>query len=216
MRANLTDTAIKNAKPRASAYKLSDGGGLYLEISPTGGKLWRLKYRIQDKEKRLAIGIYPAIGLKEARARRDEAKEQLAGGIDPSAAKKEAKKIAAAIEREQAATFEAVAREWYTKKTTALSSGHQVRILARLERQLFPYIGGIPFSRLEPADILAAVRHAETRGAIETARRLTQLAGQVCRYARLVGHTKYNLASGLIEALPSVQTEHYAATPILP
>ena len=86
-----------------------------------------------------------------------------------------------------------------------------MRILARLERQLFPYIGGIPFSRLEPADILAAVRHAETRGAIETARRLTQLAGQVCRYARLVGHTKYNLASGLIEALPSVQTEHYAA-----
>ena len=211
MRASLTDAAIKNAKPRPKAYKLSDGGGLYLEISPAGGKLWRLKYRIQDKEKRLAIGAYPAIGLKEARARRDEAKEQLAGGIDPSAAKKEARKAAVAVEREQAATFEAVAREWYAKKTTALSSGHQKVILARLERQLFPHIGSIPFSKLEPADILAAVRHAEARGVIETARRLTQLAGQVCRYARLVGHTKYNLADGLIEALPAVQTEHYAA-----
>ena len=89
MRANLTDTAIKNAKPRPKAYKLSDGGGLCLEISPAGGKLWRLKYRIQDKEKRLAIGAYPSIGLKEARARRDAAKEQIANGIDPSAAKKE-------------------------------------------------------------------------------------------------------------------------------
>ena len=211
MRANLTDTAIKNAKPKAKAYKLSDGGGLYLEVSPTGGKLWRLKYRIQDKEKRLAIGIYPAIGLKDARSRRDEAKEQLARGIDPSAAKKEAKKVAAALEREAAATFEAVAREWYAKKTTALAPGHQKKILGRLEKQLFPYIGGIPFSKLEPADILAAVRHAEERDAIETAHRLAQLAGQVCRYARLVGHAKYDAAAGLVEALPSVQRKHYAA-----
>jgi len=211
MRTNLTDTAVKNAKPRPRVYKLSDGGGLYLEVTPTGGKLWRLKYRIQGKEKRLAVGIYPAVGLKEARVRRDEAKEQLAGGIDPSAAKKEARKIAAALEREEAATFETVAREWYSKKTTTLSSGHQKTILARLERQLFPYIGNIPFSKLEPADILAAVRRAEARGVIETARRLSQLAGQVCRYARLVGHTKYNLAAGLVEALPAVQTEHYAA-----
>ena len=211
MRANLTDTAIKNAKPRSKAYKLSDGGGLYLEVSPAGGKLWRLKYRFQGKEKRLAIGVYPSIGLKEARARRDEAKERLADDIDPSAAKKEARKIAAALEREEAATFEAVGREWYAKKTIALSPGHQKALLSRLENQLFPYIGGIPLSRLEPADILSAVRHAEKRGFIEAARRLAQLAGQVCRYARLVGYAKYDVAAGLVEALPPVQTEHHAA-----
>ncbi|MCL1915996.1 MAG: integrase arm-type DNA-binding domain-containing protein [Desulfovibrionaceae bacterium] len=211
MRATLTDTAIKNAKPRSKAYKLSDGGGLYLEVSPAGGKLWRLKYRFQGKEKRLSIGVYPSIGLKEARARRDEAKERLADDIDPSAAKKEAKKIAAAFEREQAATFEAVAREWYAKKTTTLTPGHQKALLSRLENQLFPYIGGIPLSKLEPADILAAVRHAEKRGFIEAARRLAQLAGQICRYARLVGYAKYDVAAGLVEALPPVQTEHHAA-----
>jgi hypothetical protein len=127
MRASLTDTTVKNAKPRPKAYKLSDGGGLYLEVSPAGGKLWRLKYRIHDKEKRLAIGAYPAIGLKEARLRRDEAKEQLAGGIDPSAAKKEAKAVAVAEAREQAATFEAVAREWYAKKTTAGTRRYSAR-----------------------------------------------------------------------------------------
>ena len=210
MRANLTDTAIKNAKPRTKAYKLSDGGGLYLEVSPAGGKLWRLKYRIHGKEKRLAIGTYPAIGLREARARRDEAKEQLADDIDPSTAKQEARKKAAALEREEAATFEAVAREWYAKKTTAITVGHRKKILSRLEKQLFPFIGSIPFSRLEPADILAAVRRAEERGVIETARRLAQLAGQVSRYARLVGHAKYDVAAGLVEALPTVQKIHYA------
>lgn len=211
MRANLTDAAIKNAKPKLKAYKLSDGGGLYLEVSPAGGKLWRLKYRFQDKEKRLAIGVYPAVGLKEARARRDEAKEQLADGIDPSAAKKEARAMAMAEVQEQAATFEAVAREWYSKKTAALSPGHQKKILSRLENQLFPHIGNVPFSELEPADILAAVRLAEERGAIETAHRLAQLSGQVCRYARLVGCAKYDVAAGLVEALAPVQTEHYAA-----
>ncbi|MCL1986339.1 MAG: integrase arm-type DNA-binding domain-containing protein [Betaproteobacteria bacterium] len=211
MRANLTDTAIKNAKPRTKAYKLSDGGGMYLEVAPSGGKLWRLKYRIHGKEKRLSIGTYPAIGLKEARTRRDEAKELLAQGVDPSSAKKEAKKAAVTLEREQTATFEAVAREWYSKKTVALSRGHQQKVLSRLENQLFPYIGGIPLSKLEPVDILHAVRHAEERGLIETAHRLAQLAGQVCRYARLVGYAKYDVAAGLVEALPPYSRNHYAA-----
>jgi len=211
MRIALTDAAIKNAKPRPKAYKLSDGGGLYLEVSPTGGKLWRLKYRIHGKEKRLSIGIYPTIGLKEARARRDEAKKLLAQGIDPSAAKKEARKIAAALVRDESATFEAVASEWYSKKTVALSPGHQKKVLSRLENQLFPYIGKIPLSKLEPADILHAVRHAEERGLIETAHRLAQLAGQVCRYARLVGYAKYDVAAGLVEALPPYSRNHYAA-----
>jgi integrase len=211
MRVNLTDTSIKNAKPRPKPYKLSDGGGMYLDISPSGGKLWRLKYRIHGKEKRLSIGIYPAVSLKDARARRDEAKELLAQGIDPSNAKQEARKVAAALTREETTTFETVAREWYSKKTVALSLGHQKKVLSRLENQLFPYIGGIPIAQLEPADILHAVRHAEERGLIETAHRLAQLAGQVCRYARLVGYAKFDVAARLVEALPPIQRGHYAA-----
>ncbi|MDR3361535.1 MAG: integrase arm-type DNA-binding domain-containing protein [Desulfovibrio sp.] len=207
----LTDTTIKALKPKDRPYKESDGGGMYLEVAPGGGKWWRLKYRLGGKEKRISLGVYPDVGLKEARERREQAKKQLAQGIDP-AAHKQAVKAAATIQaKEQAVTFEAVAREWYAKKTSAFTPGHQKKILSRLEKQLFPHIGDRPFSSLEPADILAAVQRAEDRGAIETAHRLVQLAGQVCRYARLVGYVKYDIASGLTEALPPVRTEHYAA-----
>ena len=207
----LNDTTIRNAKPQNKQYKLFDGGGLFLLVTPTGGKLWRLKYRLGGNEKLLSLGQYPAISLKDARTRRDDAKEQVAKGIDPGERKKEAKAVAVAEAREQSATFEAVAREWYAKKTIALSLGHQKKVLSRLENQLFPYIGGMLISKLEPADILHAVRHAEERGLIETAHRLAQLAGQVCRYARLVGYARYDVAAGLVEALPPYSRNHYAA-----
>ena len=207
----LTDAAIRSAKPGKKVIKLFDGGGLYVEIAPSGGKWWRLKYRFQGKEKRISLGTYPGIGLKDARERREQAKKLLANGVDPSAQRKESKAAAEALHKEQAATFEAVARDWYAKKCTAMTEGHQKKILSRLENQLFPYIGAIPLSSLEPADILAAVQHALDRNAIETAHRLVQLSGQVCRYARLVGHTKYNAASELSKALPTVQVEHRAA-----
>jgi integrase len=184
---------------------------MFLLCTPTGGKLWRLKYRIAGKEKLLALGAYPDVSLKEARARREEAKEQLAKGIDPGESKKEAKSAAIAEAKERAATFEAVAREWYAKKMSSFSDGHRKKILSRLENQLFPVLGNKPFAGIEPGDILAAVNKAEERGAIETAHRLAQLAGQVCRYARLVGYTKYDAAAGLSEALPPVRTIHYAA-----
>lgn len=207
----LTDVFIRALKSDGTSQKHADGGGLYLYISSTGGKLWRMDYRFAGKRKTLSFGAYPIVSLKDARSRRDAAKELLAQGIDPGEQKKEAKAVATAVKREQAATFETVAREWYAKKTIAFSSGHQKKILSRLEKQLFPHIGGIPFAKLEPADVLSAVRHAEERGAIETAHRLAQLAGQVCRYARLVGFAKYDVAAGLVEALPPVQTEHYAS-----
>ena len=207
----LTDTFLRSLKAAEKVQKHSDGGGLYMHVSPGGGRLWRMAYRFAGKQKTLSFGAYPAVSLKEARARRDEAKEQLAGGIDPGAAKKEAKAVAMAETQDQAATFEAVAREWYSKKTVALSSGHQKKILSRLENQLFPYIGNIPFSELEAAEVLRAVRHVEERGAIETAHRLAQLSGQVCRYALIAGYAKYNVAAGLVEALVPVQTEHYSA-----
>ena len=207
----LTDTAIKAFKPKDKPYKEFDGGGLYLEIAPSGGKWWRLKYRFQGREKRISLGVYPAIGLKDARARRDEAKEFLAKGIDPGERKKTDKAAAEAVARDASQTFELVAREWYAKKTVALTPGYRKQLLARLEALLFPYIGGIRLSVLEPADILKAIRHTEERGHIETAHRLAQIAGQICRYARLAGYVKHDIISRLSEALPPVQTKHFAA-----
>ena len=206
----LTDTDIRNAKPKSSPYKLFDGDGLFMLATPAGGKLWRLKYRLGGKEKLLSLGVYPGVSLKEARRRRDEARELIAKGIDPGEQKKQAKAAAVAEAREQAATFESVAREWHGKKTAHLSADYSKQIMSRLENMLFPHIGNVPFAALEPADILRAVRPAEERGAIETAHKLVNLAGQVCRYGRLVGYAKYDVAAGLTEALPSVQTKHMA------
>ncbi|MCL2000829.1 MAG: integrase arm-type DNA-binding domain-containing protein [Planctomycetes bacterium] len=207
----VTDAAIRSAKPTEKLQKLFYEEGLFLLVTPSGGKWWRFKYRLEGKEKLLSLGVYPAVGLKEARQKRDDAKEMLAKGIDPSAHKQAVKAAAKTVSSEESLSFEAVAREWHAKKTTALSPGHRKKILSRLEKQLFPFIGEIPLSRLASTDILSAVRHAEDRGVIETAHRLAQLAGQVCRYARLVGYAKYDVASGLVEALPAVKTEHHAA-----
>lgn len=206
----LTDTAIRTAKPKERAYKLFDGGGLYLEVAPAGGKWWRLKYRIGGREKRISLGVYPTVGLKEARERREAAKKLLSQAIDPGEHKKQAK-AAAAEAVEQATTFEAVAREWYGKKHIAWTPGHQKKILSRLENQLFPCLGNRPFSSLEVSDYLGAIQKAEARGAIETAHRLAQLCGQISRYARISGIAKHDMAAGLTEALSPVQTKHYAA-----
>lgn len=207
----LSDTSIRNIKPTAKVQKLSDGGGLFLFVSPTGGKLWRMAYRFDGKQKTLSFGAYPAVSLKDARSRRDAAKVLLAADIDPAEEKKREKASAEAVAREQASTFENVAREWFEKKTAHLTDEYRKQILSRIEKQIFPHIGGKLFAQLEPADILSAVSHAEKRGAIETAHKLVNLAGQVCRYARLVGYAKYDVAAGLTEALPSVQTKHLAA-----
>ena len=120
----LTDTAVRNAKPGDKARKLFDSGGLYLEVAPTGGKWWRLKYRFDGKEKRLSLGVYPDVSLKDARDRRDEARKLLANEIDPSENRK-AKK-AAKVER-AANSFEVVAREWFAKHSTHWSDNHANR-----------------------------------------------------------------------------------------
>ena len=207
----LTDTAIRNAKATGKPQKLADAEGLYLFISTTGGRLWRLDYRFAGKRKTLSLGKYPVVGLKDARERREEAKKLLAKGVDPSQQKQEAKAAAIAIEQEQATTFEMVAREWFSKKKNTWVPAHQRKILSRLENQLFPYIGSRPFPSLEPADFLSAIQKAEDRGAIETAHRLAQLSGQVARYARIAGYARYDVAAGLSEALTPVITQHYAA-----
>ena len=208
---SLSDTALRNAKPRNAPYKLYDAGGLFVIVTPAGGKWWRLKYRFGGKEKLLSLGTYPDTGLKEARGKRDEARKLIAQGIDPSAYRKESNAINTVAWQDQGRTFESVAREWFGKKYIAWTPGHQKKILSRLENQLFPYLGGRPFSTLDVADYLAAIQKAEARGAIETAHRLAQLCGQISRYARIVGIAKHDVAAGLTEALTPVRTKHYAA-----
>ena len=173
----LTDTGIKNAKPGAKPAKLFDGGGLFLLIAPTGGKLWRLKYRFGGREKTFALGSYPQISLKDARERRDDARKLLANEVDPS----ETKKAQRAAKEERAAnSFETVAREWFAKHCAALAKNHSGRIMARFERDLFPWIGAHPVADVTAPQLLAVIQRIEKRGALETAHRaLGQLRASV-------------------------------------
>ena len=208
----LSDTSLRAIKPSDKVQKISDGGGLYLHVTPAGSKLWRMAYRFGGKQKTLSFGSYPAVGLKEARASREEAKALLADGIDPSEEKKRIKVATASAEREQAMTFESVGYEWFERKTGQLSDGYRKRVLARLENNLFPAMCRKPFSELEPSDLVEAVKPSEDDGKHETAHRLMQLAGQICRYARLMGYSRYDVSSGLNEALmPKPRVEHRAA-----
>jgi integrase len=204
----LTDTAIRNAKPGDKARKMFDGGGLYLEVAPSGGKWWRLKYRFGGKEKRLSLGVYPDISLKKARERRDEARKLLANEIDPSENRK-AKK-AAKVER-AANSFEILAREWYAKHSPNWSANHSDRIIRRLERDIFPWIGGKPIADIAAPQLLEVIRRIEQRGALETAHRALGNCGQVFRYAVATGRAERDPSGDLRGALPPVKGTHFAA-----
>jgi len=205
----LTDVTIRNAKPGTKAIRMADGGGLYLEVAPTGGKLWRWKFRFGGKEKRLSVGTYPETGLRDARARRDEARKQLAAGIDPSAARKAEKASRVA---ESAGSFEAVAREWHAAvHVHKVSDGHAARTLIRLAQDVFPWIGATPIADIKAQLLLQTLRRIESRGAIETAHRAKQACGQVFRYAIATGRAEADPSSGLTDALKPVQVEHMPA-----
>ena len=212
----LTDTAIRNAKPgitpagkeTAKPYKLGDAGGLYLEVAPTGGKWWRLKYRHGGKEKRLSLGVYPDVSLKDARQRRDDARKLLANDIDPA----ENRKAVKASQAERAGnSFEVIAREWYAKQSATWSENHGSRIIQRLERDIFPWIGGRPIAEITAHELLAVLRRIEARGAVETAHRAHQNCGQVIRYAVATGRAARDPSPDLKGALPPVKEKHHAA-----
>ena len=207
----LTDTMLRNLKADGTSSKLADSEGLYLYLSPTGGKLWRMDYRFAGKRKTLSFGAYPAVSLKDARNKRDIAKELLAKDIDPGAEKREAKAAVIAKEREERDTFESVALEWFAKYGPTLSPKHEAKLRRYLENTLFPVLGRKLVAHLEPADFLAVVQPAERMGHNETAHKLMRLCGQVTRYARITGRVKYDVAAGLTEALRPVQNTHFAA-----
>ncbi len=205
--AQLSDTKVRTAKPRESEYKLFDGGGLFLLVTPSGGRLWRMKYRFDSKEKMLSFSSYPEISLADARLKKDEARRQVANGIDPGAVHKAMKQA----ETQEKETFEVVAREWHAKFTPTWTSGHAGTIMSRLERDLFPWIGKRPITEIKAPELLTVLRRVESRGALETAHRIRSIAGQVFRYAVATGRAERDPSGDLKGALPQPGERHHAA-----
>jgi integrase len=203
----LSDAKVRTVKPGGRNIKLFDGQGMYLLATPTGGRGWRLKYRIGGKEKLISLGTYPEVGLKEARERRDTARKQIANGKDPSVERKLAKA------RAVGGSFEQVAREWFEKFSAAKgwAPTHSATIIRRLERDIFPYLGGRQLDEVTPADLLTVLRRIEGRGALETAHRIQQICGQVFRYGVVTGRAQYDPAAALRGALPPAREVHHAA-----
>jgi len=204
----LSDVVIRKAKPADKIQRLFDGGGLYLEITPAGGKLWRQKYRFAGKEKRLAHGTYPEVTLGEARARREAARKLLANGTDPGEQKKADR---AAGEERAANSFEAVAREWHGKFSKNWADSHASKIMGRMENDLFPWIGSRPVAEIKAPDLLRCLRRIESRGALETAHRVLQNSGQVFRYAIATGRADRDPSTDLRGALAPWKPQHYPA-----
>ena len=204
----LTDVKIRNAKPADKPQRLWDGGGLYLEVSPAGGRLWRLKYRFQGKEKVLALGKWDAVSLREARERRDDRKKALARGIDTAAQRRAAKREAAG---RAANSFEAVAREWYEKQAKVWVTHHAADVLRRLEANLFPELGDSPIAEITAPSLLATVGKIEKRGAHDLAHRVLQVASQVFRYGVATGRCDRDPAPDLRGALTPHKAKNQAA-----
>ena len=208
----LTDTKCRNAKGQIKPRKLSDGGGLHLLVNPDGAKYWRLAYRWHGKQRTLAIGVYPAVGLMEARAARDEAKRNLAADTDPSEVKQERKRAAKIATGN---TFEAVAREWHENWKGARTPYYAAQILRRLDADAFPSIGHRPIAALEPPELMDMLRKVERRGVNETARRLKQLVGQIFRFAIVTGRAKRDPSVDLRDALRATgEPQRHRAMPL--
>lgn len=203
----LTDTFLRALKSSDKVQKHSDGGGLYLHVSKTGGKLWRMGYRIGKTQKTLSFGAYPAVSLKDARQKREEAKEKLAKGIDPSVHKQAVK---AAVRAEIENSYEVVAREWFSKYSTGWTESNREKVLARQVNDIFPLIGGKPVNLITAPELLATLRRIESRGAIDTAHRALQDCSRVFRYAIATGRAERDTAADLRGALSPAKSNSFA------
>lgn len=176
----LTDAQIKRTKPTDKAFKLTDGGGLHVFITPAGGKLWRFRYEFGGKEKLLSIGPYPAISLTEARSARDSAKAPLREGKDPAITKK-LKKLSG--QKQSGETFEAIAREWHERQKPQWVEKHASDVIESLEKEVFPHVGSSPIRNIGVTDVMGLLHLIEARKANETARRVRQRMSAVFVYA---------------------------------
>lgn len=204
----LSDISIRNAKPTSKAFKLYDEQGLFMQVTPSGGKWWRFKFRFDDKEKLLSLGVYPDISLKKAREKRDNARKLLADGIDPS----EQRKASKASKKDSAAnSLEVLAREWASSYFINKSTSHKVRTIRRLESYIFPWLGSKPISAVTAPQILETIKRVKDLNKLETAHRTLQALSQVFRYAVQTGRALRDPCVDLRGALPSATVKHMAA-----
>ena len=204
----LIDTFLRGIKPTGKVQKYPDGGGLYLYVSPSGGKLWRMDYRFEGKRKTLSIGPYPAVSLADARAKRLEAKVQTVQGIDPCG-HKQAVKTATRAETES--SYEVIAREWFAKYSAGWTESNKVRIMSRQEKDMFPVLGAKPIGQITAPELLAVLRRIEGRGAIDTAHRALQDCSRIFRYAIATGRGERDPAADLKGALPPARSTSLAS-----
>ena len=204
----LTDTAIRTAKPTDKPYKLSDEKGLFLLIQPNGAKYWRLKYRYGGKEKMLSFGVYPDIGLKDARTKRDEARNLLTKDVDPGEHKKATK--AAKVER-SANSFEVICREWLEARKQTVEASQHAKTLARMENDVFPWLGSKAISEITAPDFLKALRRIDERGARYSAHRVRSEISRAFRYAIATGRAERDPCPDLKGAIQPAKETHFAA-----
>jgi len=204
----LTDLQINKAKPREKNYKLFDGGGLFLIITPTGGKWWRFQYRYNGKGKQLSFGTYPEISLSRARKYREEARTQVATGIDPS---EQRKAVKASQAESSLNSFEVIAREWIGKQNNSWSPANTKIVTRLLMVNVFPWIGNRPISELKAPELLALLRRMEERGILKSASRVRAICGQVFRYAIATGRAERDIAADLRGALATPKRKHLAS-----
>lgn len=201
----LTKLLIDNAKPDTKPRRLSDGRGMYLEIAPSGGKWWRFKYRIAGRERRISLGVYPDVGLAEARERREAARKHVAAGVDPGKQRR-AEKIAKIESTEN--TFAAIAREWFALFAPKWVKTHSSKVLGRLENDLLPWLGTRPIRDITSPEVLTVLRRIAARGADETTRRALQDCGRVFRYAVATGRADRDPSRDLAGALAPRSVVH--------
>jgi len=202
----LTDVKIKSLKPKDKIYAVTDEKGLSLEVSPKGGKWWRFKYRFDGKQKRLSVGIYPDVGLKEARDSRDDLRKLIATGIDPADVRKAEKRSQGDQD-----SFEIVTREWHQKQIHRWSARHADKTIKRFEKEVFPFIGSKSINEINAPELLAVLRRIESRGILETAHRVHQQCSQVFRYAVATGKAERDPSTDLKGALPPIKVKHHAS-----
>ncbi|ASI24637.1 TPA: tyrosine-type recombinase/integrase [Aeromonas salmonicida] len=207
----LTDITARQAKwsGKPNGDKLADEKGLFLLVNKSG-KYWKLKYRHGGKEKKLALGVYPEVSLREARAKRDEARRVIAEGIDPGLVRKQSKVVSRLVSEN---SLEVLAREWHQSQFALWSPGHATRVIESLEVDVFPDLGLVPITELTAPMILEALRKVEKRGATETAGRILQRVSAIMRYAIQTGRASYNPAQDLRGALKATKQEHRPALP---
>jgi len=205
----LSDIQTKNAKAKAAPYKLTDGDGMYLQVQPNGSKYWRFNYRFAGKQKTLALGTYPAVGLSSARKKRHAARELLAchPPVDPMTQRKAERR--AATQRGEN-TFEHISRDWWNTKREGWSTSHTNAVMSRLEKEVFPFIGARPIAEIDAPELLEVIRNVERRDALELASKTLVIAGQVFRYAIATGRAKADISRDLRGALKRRDVKHHA------